>query len=90
MVFKAYSIRDAKAEVFNPPFYKHTHGEAERDFKKLVNENNSFINQFPEDFDLYYIGQFDDNTGKFQPLDSPEHQIKAIQLKNSAPALAVQ
>lgn len=88
MILKVYSIRDAKAEIFNPPFYKHTHGEAERDFKKITNDPKSFVNQFPEDFDLYYLGLFDDNTGKFQPLDTPEHQLKAIMLKESAPQLS--
>jgi len=84
MVLKAYSIRDQKGEIFHTPFFKHTHGEAERDFKTLVNDGKSGINKYPEDYDLYYIGEYNDNTGRFEPLDTPQHQIKAVQLKDSA------
>lgn len=80
MQLKIYSIRDAKAEIFNAPFYKNTHGEAERDFSMLVNEEKSKINKFPEDYDLYHLGSFDDQTGKAEWNDTPQHVTKAIQL----------
>lgn len=81
MQMRMYSIRDSKAEIFNMPFYKHTHGEAERDFQRLVNsDDQSNIKSFPEDYDLYYIGLYDDQTGKIEPLDTPQHIVKAVQL----------
>ncbi len=82
MLLKVYSIRDAKSEIFNTPFYKKTHGEAERDFKTLVNDSKSTVFNYSEDFDLYYHGTYDDNTGLFNPLKTPEHIVKAVQLKN--------
>jgi len=78
MQLKIFSIRDQKSEVFNQPFLKKTHGEAERDFRSVVNDDKSTINKYPEDFDLYYIGDYDDNSGKLMPLDTPQHVIKAI------------
>lgn len=84
MVLKAYSIRDEKSEIFHLPFFKHTHGEAEREFKTLTNDNKSTISKFPEDYDLFHIGTYDDNTGKFEPLVTPTHMVKAIQLKEQA------
>lgn len=80
MQLKIYSIRDAKAEIFNTPFYKLTHGEAERDFQTLVNDQKSMVAKYPEDYDLYYLGSFDDNTGKAQWNDTPQHITKAIGL----------
>lgn len=82
MVLKVYSIRDAKAEVFNTPFYQKTHGEAERSFQQLVNDEKSTVHKFSEDFDLYYLGQYDDQTGKFESLDTPQHMQKAIAFKH--------
>jgi len=84
MKHKVYSIRDAKAEVFNCPFYKKTHGEAERDFKTLCNDPKSTVFNFPEDFDLYYVGEYDDDSGKLAPLDTPQHVVKAVQLRQTA------
>jgi hypothetical protein len=78
MVLKIYSIRDTKGEVFHAPYFKTTHGEAERSFRQAANDDKTTISQFPEDFDLYYLGEYDDNTGKFKNLDTPQHVIKAI------------
>lgn len=77
MVKRIYAIRDTKAECFHNPFYQATHGEAERAFRTAVNDDKTTINKYPEDFDLYYLGEYDDNTGKMQPLDTPQHIIKA-------------
>lgn len=82
MQLRVYSIRDQKSEVFNTPFYKKSHGEAERDFKTLVNDEKSTVNKYPEDFDLYYLGDYNDNDGKFMPLDTPQHIVKAVQCLN--------
>ena len=64
MVLKTFTIRDSKGEFYSPPFLQKTHGEAERSFKQLVQDQRSQVSKFPEDYDLYYIGEFDDNTGK--------------------------
>lgn len=74
-----YSIKDAKG-AFNMPFYKNYHGEAERDFQTLVNDTKgeNAVNMYPQDFDLYYLGQYDEITGKIIPLDTPQHMHKAI------------
>ncbi len=78
MILKTYSIRDAKAEVYNTPFFKKTHGEAERDFETAVRDSKTTLNKYPEDFDLYYIGEYDDNKGHLKALDTPQHVAKAI------------
>jgi hypothetical protein len=81
MTLKTYAIRDAKAEVFNTPFYQKTHGEAERSFKQLVSDAQSMVSKFPDDYDLYYLGEYDDQTGKLHPIDTPQHIVKAVQLQ---------
>lgn len=86
MLLKAFSIRDQKAEVFNTPFFQKTHGEAERNFRTLVNDQKSTVFQFPEDFDLYYVGDYDDVLGTFRSLETPQHVIKAVQLVDRKPA----
>lgn len=80
LVLKMYSVRDSKTEVFNSPFFNHTHGEAERNFRTLVNDEKSQPGMYPQDYDLYYLGEYDDQTGKLVPLDSPQHIIQAIHL----------
>lgn len=83
MQLKAYSIRDSKAAIFNTPFYSRTHGEAERNFTQLVTDPQTMPGKYPDDYDLYYLGEFDDNTGKGELLDTPQHLMKAVQVKRS-------
>ena len=80
MVLKTFTIRDSKGEFYSPPFFQKTHGEAERSFKQLVQDKQSQVSKFPEDYDLYYIGEFDDNTGKMVVTDTPQHIVKAANL----------
>lgn len=85
---KIYSIKDSQTGIYNPPFYQHTHGEAERTVKGLLADPNALPAQYPEHFDLYYLGIFDDNTGKLEALDTPQHVIKLDQLtKKVSPEL---
>lgn len=81
MKTQAFTIRDSKSEVFNSPWFAKTIGEAQRMFRELTLDSKSTINKYPEDFDLYHVGTYDDNTGKFEPFDTPQHIVKAIQLK---------
>jgi len=80
MLLKIYSIRDSKGEIFHPPFYQKSHGEAERSFRELTRDEKSFIAKYPDDYDLYYLGEYDDQKGTFNSLDTPQHVIKAVQL----------
>lgn len=82
MQLRIFSIRDAKAEIFNPPFYKHTPGEAEREFTRLAKDDKSQVFQFPDDYDLYMLGTYDDQSGKITSLDTPQHIVKAVQVKD--------
>lgn len=76
-----YSIYDSKAEIFHPPYFNKTHGEAERTFGQIVNDEKTQIGQFPEDYDLYHVGEYNDGTGQFTLPDSPKHMLKAIALR---------
>lgn len=82
MQLKMYTVRDAKAEVYNAPFYKRSHGEAERDFAMAIRDEKNPSAKYPEDFDLFFVGEYDDQTGVVKPLATPQHIAKAIDLVN--------
>lgn len=81
MKLKAFAVRDAKANVYNTPFFKQTQPEAERDFHRLVHDPKSLISMYPDDFDLFYVGDYDDNLGIFSALDTPQHIQKAAHVR---------
>lgn len=80
MRLKLYAYRDSKIETFTDPFLQHTPGEAERTFRDTVANPKSKLNQHPEDFSLYYLGEYETNTGIISPLKAPEHIMQAIQV----------
>lgn len=80
MTLKLFSIRDQKSGIFYPPWFLNSHGEAERKFHATVNDEKSTLNKYPEDFDFYFLGEYDDNTGKLQSLDTPQHLLKAVDM----------
>lgn len=74
----AMSILDNRADVYNTPFFSRGLGEAERNFQELCNDPKSMVNKYPDDYSLYLIGEFDDQTGKLESLKEPKHLVKAI------------
>lgn len=78
MKLYAFSIRDSRGEVYNTPFFARAMGEAERNFEQLCNDEKSTVHAYPEDFSLYFIGEFDDQTGLMIPLKEPQHIVKAV------------
>ena len=67
MIQQIFSIQDTKSETFNPPFFQKNTGEALRTFSKLVNDPQSILAQFPEDFILVRLGLFDAENGEIIP-----------------------
>jgi len=79
MLFEVYSIRDAGAEFYGAPFYTRAKGQALRDFSRVVQDPQTVLHANPEQYDLYYLGRFDDNSGKHDLLPTPQHVSKAIE-----------
>lgn len=78
---KMFSVRDVKAEGFNIPFFQPTFGLAERMFKELCQDEKSTLYKNPEDFSLYYLGEFDPRSGSLNLVDQPKHVLDAAHQK---------
>lgn len=66
MIQKVFGVRDAKALAFLQPFFSVSVGAAIRAFSDAVNEDvKSPLGKHPEDYVLYELASFDDNTGEF-------------------------
>lgn len=84
MELKVYSIRDSKGEIYHQPFFNKTNGEAVRNFTELVKDGKSMISKYPQDYDLYFLGHYDDQTGKLVAEPTPKHIVKAVDLSLNA------
>lgn len=81
MITRMFSIFDSKAANFSTPFFMHTNGLAIRSFSDLVNDPKTRIHLHPEDYSLFYLGEFDDLIGNFVNTDKPVNLVTASGLR---------
>lgn len=85
MISKLFTIYDCKAEAYLKPFMYQNKGEAIRAFSDTVNSNDSMLNKHPEDYTLFELGTWDDNTAKYDIYFTPVSLGKALEyLKGNA------
>lgn len=75
---RLYSIYDSKAEQFSPPQVYHNDMLALRAFESLVNDDETLINSYPEDFSLYYVGNLGDSDGRYYLENSDESRVPIL------------
>lgn len=81
-----FAVRDNKASVYNRPFVEHNVISAVRAFTVGVNSPETQLHQFPTDFELTQIGEFDDITGKITPTEPPKFILSAMSVLKSKEA----
>lgn len=74
-----YSVYDDTAKVYSQTFFSLNDATAQRVIKNAVAQPGHNYNMNPEDFSLYLVGEFDDNTGVITPLK--EKKLDLITLK---------
>lgn len=74
MKVQIVAVRDRAMDAFMRPFFVPTIGMAVRSFQDEVNRRASDnpMNAHPEDYDLYALGTFDEETGRFEQLEQPK------------------
>lgn len=76
------TIKDNAVQAFQPINTVRAKGEAIRGFQDAINnEQNRQLHKHPEDFDLYLVGTFDDETGEIT-VQKPELIIRGKDVKN--------
>jgi len=80
----AYCILDTKAQIYNTPYFLINDLVATRQFSVVVNDKESMVSKYPEDYRLYKVGSFDMQTGKIESLSMPvevAHGLNLVEVK---------
>jgi len=64
MMLKMFCMYDRKSETYQPPLYCHNVGHALRVFGNLFAEPGQMMYRYPDDFQIFEIGRFDDLTAE--------------------------
>jgi hypothetical protein len=71
MKYAVCAVKDRAVNAFNRPIYVPTVGVAIRSFTDEVNRKDSELANHPEDYDLYELGSWDDETAIYTSLEVP-------------------
>lgn len=87
MRLKLYAVYDHTARIHTAPFTARNDEEATRGFAQAVNTPGHQFGLYPADFNLFYLGEFDDSTGVIEPA-TPSSVVNGlhVQVKKSVPA----
>lgn len=79
------TVKDRAADAYGRPMFVPSTGVAIRSFSDEINRNNAEnqLYNHPDDFDLYELGEFDDNTGLFSLYEQPKLLSLGKQVKLS-------
>lgn len=66
---RVFAVYDMKMKGFMQPFFCQNSAVATRMFVDSVNGDQNIISKHPEDFALYEVGMWDEETGLLTPLD---------------------
>lgn len=76
---KILSIYDKATRCYMRPFFCVTLSHGTRLFSDLLTEPNHEVSRHPEDYSLFYIGEWDDQTGSIVSVPA-EHICNAHEL----------
>lgn len=76
MKYYIVCVRDIVADVFHPPIFSPNLGGAIRSFGDacVTKTEGNVIGQHPDDYELYELGTWDDQSAEFTPT-TPRKQI---------------
>jgi len=78
---KLYSIYDRKMNVYMTPMYVTDIIEVTRQIYRALQDENSLLSQFPEDYEIYFLGEWHENHGLHKSLDKPQFELNITSLK---------
>jgi len=80
-MFVLVSVYDVKAKAYSKPTPLLTEGEAIRAFTDAVNDESSIYWKHAEDFILFHVATFDEQTGDVVACEKPVPLAKAVNVR---------
>lgn len=63
-----YTLYDKEAKTYDTPFFTRGDVFAQRHFIMMQKKGGSMVSDFPEQFQLMFIGTFNVDSGKIEPV----------------------
>lgn len=80
MLSQVFTIYDSKIAAYLPPFFMQTKPAAIRAISDCMMDATHQFAAHPEDYTLFYLGTFDDQTAKYATEETPVSLAVLIEL----------
>lgn len=85
MKLEIFAVKDRALDAFMRPWFAQSTGQAMRMFTDEINNPQGEMNKHPDDYDLWHIGYFLDNTGGLHQIEhGPKQLVLGKQVKDPA------
>lgn len=71
MIQLVFAVFDGATKAYMQPFFCNTIEEAMRSFRTICNDPSTTLNQYPGDYTLFQLGEYDQKTGVITSLPTP-------------------
>lgn len=78
MKVEMYCVYDKKTMFYEAPQYFHNVGHAMRTYGRMFMNERSMVSFSPEDYDIFTVGVFDDQSGKITAYPEPRFVCNAL------------
>jgi hypothetical protein len=85
MKIYVYSVFDTGVKAFGQPLFFRAEGEAIRSWLDACGDEKQNFSRHAADYSFFRLGAYDDATGKFENLATPELVMSALQAKPDSP-----
>lgn len=84
MKLQMFSIYDTVSKLYARPFFDVNEATAKRNLRAAINDPKSGLSENINDYRLYKIGYFDDQTGDFELVDhSPVYVDNFVNIRGA-------
>lgn len=81
MIYKVFSVYDSAIKSWGIPIFARSEGEIRRSFTDASNNLDSNFCRYPQDFTLFCLGEYDDETAVFVTLECPSRLVAAYEVQ---------
>lgn len=71
MQIEIFTVYDTQAKAYLQPFFSANADTAKRAFTACIKDKEHLFGQNPDDYKLYFIGSFFDDSGNIESCESP-------------------
>lgn len=84
MRMMVFAVRDAQLGAFLEPIFALSEGVAMRSFSDAVLTPDHQFGRHAQDYGLFYVGMFDQDSGALEAAEQPRQVCTALQMKQMA------